>query len=536
MSHDDREKWKRSIKGKEYTPTRMDEYRYYTVEDNESQPPEERAELYSGGDTSSTPESAGANGAFLVRGATQVEEQTSLSDSSSDNGPGGKVYLDDNTPLDMAIEVAKHTFSRARTHAMRAILSARRLVQRIKKDRWNTVQATLTQMDIQHTPTEGTGTSQEQEARRHIQQGGRARSNEKTHERHGSGVDDCVTRGTASALLNMAVGHQIRSISGSPCDGAGIYEQYKRNFRVPGAGQVIQVTAAEAEEGKRKWKLWAAAGDSDSDVQSSMEEDEDDTARNLDEEMQDTIDNEEEEEVDSVASADSCHDADGDYMGSENEMGAEIINDQVQADRHTDWDGESRLNSVSESSSESKEDENERHEQWRASTRRKRLTASDIISNESDIEENGNEGDRDSSDSDDDSTDASDSSSSSSGAAAGISSNTRKRKGGATNNKQETRKGRQKRDCQGGKTKEERNTGRNRTRRANEDPGATPRATRQDSEKKKKEHSTEKNGTPATTKTKAKGRRQRRQIARRTLTKRVVYMGGARRKKCSLSG
>jgi hypothetical protein len=70
---------------------------------------------------------------------------------------------------------------------------------------------------------------------------------------------------------------------------AQVYEQYKRNFRVPGAGQaVIKVTEveAEAEEGKRKWKLWAAAGDGDKDVQNSMEEDEDDTARNLDEEMQ----------------------------------------------------------------------------------------------------------------------------------------------------------------------------------------------------------------------------------------------------------
>jgi hypothetical protein len=62
----------------------------------------------------------------------------------------GEVYPDDDTPLDMAIEVAKHAFSRARTHAMRATLSARRLVQRIKKDRRNTVQATLTQMGIQH--------------------------------------------------------------------------------------------------------------------------------------------------------------------------------------------------------------------------------------------------------------------------------------------------------------------------------------------------------------------------------------------------
>jgi hypothetical protein len=86
-------------------------------------------------------------------------------------------------------------------------------------------------------------------------------------------------------------------------------------------------------------------------VQSSMGEDEDDTARNLDEEMQDAIDNEEEEEVNSVASADSCHDTDGgDYTGSENEMGAEITNDQVQGDMHIDWDGDSRLNSVSESS------------------------------------------------------------------------------------------------------------------------------------------------------------------------------------------
>jgi hypothetical protein len=75
--------------------------------------------------------------AFLVSGATQAEEQTSLSDSSSDDGHGGEVYLDDDTLLDMAIEVAKHAFSRARTHAMRAILSARRLVQRIKKDRRN---------------------------------------------------------------------------------------------------------------------------------------------------------------------------------------------------------------------------------------------------------------------------------------------------------------------------------------------------------------------------------------------------------------
>jgi len=130
---------------------------------------------------------------------------------------------------------------------------------------------------------------------------------------------------------------------------------------------VIKVTEAEAEEGKRKWKLWAAAGDGDSDVQSSMEEDENDIARNLDEEMHDAIDNEEEEEVDSVGSADSCHDTDGDYTGSENEMGAEITNDQVQAaDRHTDWDGDSRLSSVSESSSESEEDENTRHERRRA--------------------------------------------------------------------------------------------------------------------------------------------------------------------------
>jgi hypothetical protein len=102
-----------------------------------------------------------------------------------------------------------------------------------------------------------------------------------------------------------------------------------------------------------------------------MEEDENDTARDLDEEMQDAIDNEE-KEVDSIASADSC------FTGSENEMGAEITNDQVQAaDRHTDWDGDSRLSSVSESSSESEEDENTRqHEQWRAGTRRKRLTDS----------------------------------------------------------------------------------------------------------------------------------------------------------------
>jgi hypothetical protein len=113
-------------------------------------------------------------------------------------------------------------------------------------------------------------------------------------------------------------------------------------------------------------------------------------------------------------------------------LGAEITNNQVQTDRHTDWDGDSRLNSVSESSSESEEDENTRHEQWRAGTRRKRLTASDILSDESDIEENGNEGDRDSSDSDDDSKDGSDSSTS--GAGAGISSSTRKRKGGATKN------------------------------------------------------------------------------------------------------
>jgi hypothetical protein len=42
MSHDDRGKWKRNIKGKEYTPTRMDEY--YTVEDSKPQPLEERDE------------------------------------------------------------------------------------------------------------------------------------------------------------------------------------------------------------------------------------------------------------------------------------------------------------------------------------------------------------------------------------------------------------------------------------------------------------------------------------------------------------
>jgi hypothetical protein len=48
---------------------------------------------------------------------------------------------------------------------------------------------------------------------------------------------------------------------------------------------------------------------------------------------------------------------------------------------------------VSESSSESEEDENTRHERRRAG-RRKRLTASDILSDESDIEENGNEVDR----------------------------------------------------------------------------------------------------------------------------------------------
>jgi hypothetical protein len=194
----------------------------------------------------------------------------------------------------------------------------------------------------------------------------------------------------------MAVGHQIRSISisGSPCDGAGRYTNIVQE-ELPSARSR---TGDKSNKGrgrgrKRKWKLWAAAGDGDSDVQNNMEEDEDDTVRNLDEEMQDAIDNEEEEEVNSVtsASADSCHDTDGDYTGNENEMGAEITNDQVQADRHTDWDGDDRrLNSVSESSSESEEDENARHEQWRASTRWKRLTASDIISNESDIEENGN--------------------------------------------------------------------------------------------------------------------------------------------------
>jgi hypothetical protein len=46
--------------------------------------------------------------------------------------------------------------------------------------------------------------------------------------------------------------------------------------------------------------------------------------------------------VNSVASAESCHDTDGDYMGSENEMGAEITNDQLQVDRHTDWDGDAQ--------------------------------------------------------------------------------------------------------------------------------------------------------------------------------------------------
>jgi hypothetical protein len=123
MSHDDRGKWKRNIEGKGFTPTRMDEY--YTVEDSESQPPEERAGL-----AVVTPEAPpGVQGlmtAFLVRGPTQVEEQASLrlSDSSSDDGPGGKVYLDDDTPPDRAIEMAKHALGRARAHTMRAILSA----------------------------------------------------------------------------------------------------------------------------------------------------------------------------------------------------------------------------------------------------------------------------------------------------------------------------------------------------------------------------------------------------------------------------
>ena len=259
-----------------------------------------------------------------------------------------------------------------------------------------------------------------------------------------------------------------------------------------------------------------------------MEEDENDIARNLDEEMHDAIDNEEEEEVDSVGSADSCHDTDGDYTGSENEMGAEITNDQVQADRHTDWDGGSRLSPVSESSSssESEEDENTRHERRRAG-RRKRLTASDILSDESDIEENGNEGDRDSSDSDDDSKDGSDSSTS--GAGAGISSNTRKRKGGATKNEQITRRERQRRDHQGEKRKRKRKETEDETEPEEQTGAQEPHREPLDGTVKKRRRaegrSTEKAGAPARTKTKAKGGRRRR-IARRTLTKRVVYMGG----------
>jgi hypothetical protein len=223
MSHEDREKWKRSIKGKEYTPTRMDEY--YTVEDNESQPPEARAELVVVA-PEVPPRVQGLMTAFLVRGATQVEEQASLSlsDSSSDDDPGGEVYLDDDTPLDMAIEMAKHAFSRARTHAMRAILSARRLVQRIKKEGRNTVQVPASHTDSNGYPAHpsgrhwhiaGAGSTQAHTTRR-------KGHNEKTHERHGSGVGDCATRGTAGAPQNMALGHQIRSVSGSPCDSAGI--------------------------------------------------------------------------------------------------------------------------------------------------------------------------------------------------------------------------------------------------------------------------------------------------------------------------
>jgi hypothetical protein len=66
---------------------------------------------------------------------------------------------------------------------------------------------------------------------------------------------------------------------------AQVYEQYKKNSRVPGAGQMIKVTEADAMDGQRKWKLWAAAGDVDG--QSSMEEDEDDTGKNLEVEMED---------------------------------------------------------------------------------------------------------------------------------------------------------------------------------------------------------------------------------------------------------
>ena len=128
----------------------------------------------------------------------------------------------------MAIEVAKHAFSRARTHAMRDILSARRLVQRIEKYRRNTVQATLTQiMGIQHTPAEGTGTSQEQEARRHIQQGGRATTRRRTNDTEAAWV--IVRQGEQQVHRRIWRWDTKSGVSVAVLVTAQVYEQYKRN-------------------------------------------------------------------------------------------------------------------------------------------------------------------------------------------------------------------------------------------------------------------------------------------------------------------
>jgi hypothetical protein len=115
--------------------------------------------------------------------------------------------------------------------------------------------------------------------------------------------------------------NQEYHVSGSPCDGAGI-RTVQDEF--PSARSR---TGDKSNKRQRQRKENASGNCGQQQViaiamyvQSSMEEDENDTARNLN--------NEEEEEVNSVASADSCHDTDGDYTGSENKMGAEITNDQ----------------------------------------------------------------------------------------------------------------------------------------------------------------------------------------------------------------
>jgi hypothetical protein len=59
MSHEDRGKWMRIVKGKEYTPTRMDEF--YTVEENEPQPLERATIAAVAPEAPLKAESAGAN-------------------------------------------------------------------------------------------------------------------------------------------------------------------------------------------------------------------------------------------------------------------------------------------------------------------------------------------------------------------------------------------------------------------------------------------------------------------------------------------